>query len=322
MKIDYSKIKMLSTIGSRASVGLHLLDIAKFNKNLIVLTSDVSTSAGLDRYRKKFSDQYLDVGIAEQNLIGVAAGLASEGHDVITTTFAPFQTMRCCEQIKVNLGYMKHKVTMIGLASGLVLGNLGYTHCCIEDISVLRGIPNISIISPCDSFETIKAIDASIKNKQSTYIRITGSTNNPIIYKKDYKFKIGKTITIEDGKDICIFATGPIIKQALIAREILKKRNIKTKVVNVHTLKPIDHKEILGHSKSKKLLVTIEEHNIIGGLASVISEVLSLEKKTPPLVKIGIQDQYDKGGNYEFLKRKHNLEGEKIVKKILNKLSS
>ncbi len=322
MKIDYSKIKMLSTIGSRASVGLHLLDIAKFNKNLIVLTSDVSTSAGLDRYRKKFSDQYLDVGIAEQNLIGVAAGLASEGHDVITTTFAPFQTMRCCEQIKVNLGYMKHKVTMIGLASGLVLGNLGYTHCCIEDISVLRGIPNISIISPCDSFETIKAIDASIKNKQSTYIRITGSTNNPIIFKKDYNFKIGKTITLEDGKDICIFATGPIIKEALIAREILKKKNIKTKVVNVHTLKPIDHKEILSHSKSKKLLVTIEEHNIIGGLASVISEVLSSEKKTPPLVKIGIQDQYDKGGNYEFLKRKHNLEGEKIVKKILKKLSS
>ena len=194
MKIDFNKIKMLSTIGSRASVGLHLLDVAKNNKNLMVLTSDVSTSAGLDRYRKKYTDQYLDVGIAEQNLIGVAAGLAAEGHDVITTTFAPFQTMRCCEQIKVNLGYMKHKVTMIGLASGLVLGNLGYTHCCIEDISALRAIPNISIISPCDSFETIKAIDAAIKNKQSTYIRITGGNNNPIIFKKIIILKLEKLL--------------------------------------------------------------------------------------------------------------------------------
>ena len=322
MKIDFNKIKMLSTIGSRASVGLHLLDIAKLNKNLMVLTSDVSTSAGLDRYRKKFSDQYLDVGIAEQNLIGVATGLASEGHDVITTTFAPFQTMRCCEQIKVNLGYMKHKVTMIGLASGLVLGNLGYTHCCIEDISVLRGIPNISIVSPCDSFETIKAIDASIKNKQSTYIRITGSTNNPIIFKKNYNFKIGKTITLEDGKDIFIFAKGPNKKEALIARELQKKKKIDAKVVNVHTLKPINNTEIKNHIKKKKLIVTLEEHNIIGGLGSVISDVLSLENHTPSLIKIGIEDKYDKGGSYEFLKKKHNLNAKKIIQKILKKINS
>ena len=127
---------------------------------------------------------------------------------------------------------------------------------------------------------------------------------------------------MEEGKDICIFATGPIIKEALAAREILKKRNIKTKVVNVHTLKPINNNEILNHSKSKKLLVTLEEHNIIGGLGSVISEVLCSEKKTPPLLKIGIEDQYDKGGSYEFLKKKHNLEGNKIVKKILKKLNS
>ena len=321
MKIDFNKIKMLSTIGSRASVGLHLLDVAKNNKNLMVLTSDVSTSAGLDRYRKKYTDQYLDVGIAEQNLIGVAAGLAAEGHDVITTTFAPFQTMRCCEQIKVNLGYMKHKVTMIGLASGLVLGNLGYTHCCIEDISALRAIPNISIISPCDSFETIKAIDAAIKNKQSTYIRITGGNNNPIIFKKNYNFKIGKTITIEDGKDVCIFATGPIISEALKVREILNQYNLKTKVVNVHTLKPINSGEILNHVKKKKIVVTMEEHNIIGGLGSVISDCLSLENKTPLILKIGIEDRYDKGGSYEFLKRKHNLEAGKVVKKILKKIN-
>lgn len=129
MEINEKNIKLWSKLGPRATLGLCALDIAKTNKNLLIITCDVSTSAGLDRYRKTFTDQYIDLGIAEQNMIGVATGLASENFDVITTTFAPFQTMRCCEQIKVNLGYMQEKITMVGLASGLILGNLGFTHC-------------------------------------------------------------------------------------------------------------------------------------------------------------------------------------------------
>ena len=158
MDINDRNIKMWSTIGARATFGLAALDLAKEIDNLIVLTCDVSTSAGLDRFRKTYPNKYIDLGIAEQNMIGIATGLANEGFPVITTTFAPFQTMRCCEQIKVNLGYMKKNVTMVGLASGLVLGTLGYTHCCIEDIGVLRSIPNLSIISPADSLETAKSI--------------------------------------------------------------------------------------------------------------------------------------------------------------------
>ena len=159
--INDRNIKLWSTIGPRATLGIGALELAKEIENLMVLTCDVSTSAGLDRFRKSFPDKYLDLGIAEQNMIGVAAGLASEDYNVITTTFAPFQTMRCCEQIKVNLGYMSKKVCMVGIASGLVLGNLGYTHCCIEDIGVLRSIPGLYIISPADSLETIKALYAS-----------------------------------------------------------------------------------------------------------------------------------------------------------------
>ena len=146
---------MWSTIGPRATLGLVALDLAEKVDNLMVLTCDVSTSAGLDRFRKKYPDKYLDLGIAEQNLIGVAAGLASENYNVITTTFAPFQTLRCCEQIKVNLGYMNHKVCMVGIASGLVLGTLGYTHCSIEEIGVLRSIPGITIVSPACAFASI-----------------------------------------------------------------------------------------------------------------------------------------------------------------------
>ena len=162
--INERNIKIWSTIGERATVGIAALELARTIDNLMVLTCDVSTSAGLDRYRKTYPEKYLDLGIAEQNMIGVAAGLASENFNVITTTFAPFQTMRCCEQIKVNLGYMRQKICMVGIASGLALGTLGYTHCCIEDIGTLRSIPGITIISPADSLETVKALEAAVKS--------------------------------------------------------------------------------------------------------------------------------------------------------------
>ena len=148
MAINERDIKTWSQIGSRATFGLACLEIGKKEKNLIVLTSDVSTSAGLDRFKRQLPNQYIDVGISEQNLIGVASGLSSEGFKIITTTFSPFQTLRCCEQIKVNLGYMKNKICFTGIASGVVLGTLGYTHCSIEDMAIIRSIPNISVVSP------------------------------------------------------------------------------------------------------------------------------------------------------------------------------
>ena len=240
MDINDRNIKMWSTIGARATFGLAALDLAKEIDNLIVLTCDVSTSAGLDRFRKTYPNKYIDLGIAEQNMIGVAAGLASENFNVITTTFAPFQSIRCCEQIKVNIGYMKQKVCMVGIASGLSLGTLGYTHCCIEDVGILRTIPGITIISPADSLETVKAVKAAVKSKISSYVRLTGSSNNPIVYKKDYNFEIGKSITLKEGKDITIFCAGAMVYQSLEAAKILDTKNISTKVVNMHTIKPID----------------------------------------------------------------------------------
>jgi len=222
--LNDKNIKLFSSIGSRATFGMTALELVKDKKNLMILTSDVSTSAGLDRFRKNHSKNYLEVGIAEQNLIGVAAGMASEGFDVITTTFSPFQTLRCCEQIKVNLGYMKEKVIMVGLASGLILGNLGYTHCSIEDIGVLRSIPNLTILSPADCGETAKCIYAAIEHKNSVYIRLTGGSNNKPVYFNDYKFDIGKAHKIINGKDVSIFATGTMVRNALEASEMLKKK--------------------------------------------------------------------------------------------------
>ncbi len=322
MNINERNIKIWSTIGSRATFGIAALELAKKMDDLMVLTCDVSTSAGLDRFRKIYPEKYLDLGIAEQNLIGVAAGLSSEGFNVVTTTFAPFQTIRCCEQIKVNIGYMKQKICMVGIASGLVLGNLGYTHCCIEDIGILRTIPGITIISPSDSLETVKALEASVKSDKSIYIRLTGSSNNPIVNSKDYKFQIGKSIELKEGKDLTIFCSGAVVHNCLEAAKKLESKNISTSVINMHTIKPLDKEALESACKKSKLIVSVEEHNIIGGLGSAISEHIATINNSPKQLIIGVNDTYSKGGSYKFLQEKHGLTPDKIVDNILKNLNN
>ncbi len=314
--LNVPNLKIWSKIGMRAAFGLISIEILKTDKNFFVVTGDVSTSAGLDRFRKNYPDNFIDVGIAEQNLLGIAAGLASEGHNVFTTTFAPFQTMRCCEQIKVNLGYMKQKVCMVGLASGLVLGTLGYTHCCIEDIGVLRSIPNLNIISPADSGELAKALIAAKENDNSTYIRLTGSSNLNQIYTEDYDFSIGKSITLREGKDLALIATGSLVGEAIQCASLLEGDNISCEVVNFHTIKPIDFKKIEELSKKFKIIITLEEHNIIGGLGSAVAEVLSKVKSSTQQLFFGVNDTYSEGGEYEYLLDKFSLSANRVYEKI------
>ena len=314
-----NNIKLWSSLGMRATFGLIAMELAKKNPDLMITTSDVSTSAGLDRYKNKYPEKFIDVGIAEQNLIGISAGLSSEGFKVISTTFSPFQTLRCCEQIKVNLGYMKHKVCMVGLASGLVLGNLGFTHCSIEDIGSLRSIPNISIVAPSDPLELFKVLNEAIDYKNSVYVRLTAGSNTKIINNKDYKFKIGKAVEILPGKDVSIIGCGNILGNCLQAASILKEKKIQCSVVNMHTIKPID-KSAINKACETKLIVSIEEHNVIGGLGSAIAEYKSSLEKSPKQLSLGIKDVYGKGGSYKFLKEKHRLTPEKIVEDILQEL--
>lgn len=313
-------IKTWSIIGSRATFGLFSLDLVKKEKDIIIVTADVSTSAGLDKFRKNFPNNFVDVGISEQNMIGVATGLTRMNYKVITTTFSPFQTLRCCEQIKVNMGYMKDKITMVGLASGLILGPLGFTHCSIEDIGVLRSIPNLSIISPADSLETAKSILASLNYKDSVYIRLTGGTPNPSIYENDYTFEIGKGIVINRGNKIAIITNGAMVYNCIKASEILKKNNINPTIINMHTVKPLDEHIIIKESKNFDFIFTVEEHNIIGGLGSAVSEAMTKNNLKAKLVRLGIYDNYPKAGSYNHLKKKLNLDAEGISKSILNKI--
>ncbi len=310
--------KKWARIGQRATFGLVVLELAKNDKSLITLTADVSTSAGLERLKRTLPEQFLDVGIAEQNMMGIATGLASEGYNVITTTFAPFQTMRCLEQIRVNMGYMNTKVCMVGLASGIVLSTLGNTHCCLEDIAVLRGIPNIAIISPADCGEVAKAVEAAIKYTESVYIRLMGTANMPIVYKNNYDFQIGKGIILQEGKDIAIIANGTMVNESIKTAELLCEKGISVKLVNMHTIKPIDKELINEICKEVKLIVTVEEHNKIGGLGSAVAEYKATLKNAPPQLFIALPDQYSKGGEYRELLKLYNLTAEQMSENIYN----
>ncbi len=322
MKINASTLKMWSRIGSRAAYGMAALELGKKYDDLIVLTGDTSTSAGLDRFKKSFPEKYLDVGIAEQNMIGIAAGLASEGQQVFTSTFSPFQTMRCCEQIRVNIGYMNQKVCMVGLASGLVLGMLGYTHCCIEDISIMRSIPGITVVSPADCGATIKATLAAIEHEQSVYIRLTGGAPNPAVYVDDFDFAFGKANILREGNDVAIIACGTMVYNALGAADLLKAGKLESTVIDMHTIKPIDITIIEEISKSHNLIVTVEEHSIIGGLGSAVSEYLSTMNQKPPLLSLGISDEYGPAGEYKSLLGKRQLLPDQIANNIANRFYS
>lgn len=318
MNINETTMKIWSRIGSRAAFGLAAVELGKTVDDMMILTADTSTSAGLERFKKTFPDKFLDVGIAEQNMMGIATGIASEGIKVVTATFAPFQTMRCCEQIRVNLGYMGQNVCMVGLASGIVLGNLGYTHCCIEDVGIMRSIPGITIISPADCGETVKATLAAIHHKESVYIRLTGGTNNHSVYKDDYNFEIGKANTLREGNDITIIAAGTMVHESLEAADILSKKGISATVIDMHTIKPLDTSVIEKACELSKLIITVEEHNVIGGLGSAVAEYKAGLKKSPPHLILGIPDKYGEAGDYRYLLEKHGLTAKQIAEKIVN----
>ena len=316
MILDKRKAKGLSRIGSRAAYGMTLFDLAPDYDDLMVVTADTSTSAGLDRFRNTYAEKYLDVGIAEQNAMGIAAGLASEGLNVALSTFAPFQTMRCCEQIKVNLGYMKHKVVFTGLASGVVLGTLGYTHCCIEDVAIMRSIPNITVLSPADCGETAKAVEAALNHHESVYIRLTGGSPNPPVYTEDYEFEIGKSVKLKDGRDVGIIATGTMVHTSLQAAEILADDGINAAVINMHTIKPIDADIVRELSETTNLIATVEEHTLFGGLGSAVAEAKAPIKNAPPQIMMGISDSYDKAGDYSDILYHYGLTAGQIAKRI------
>lgn len=308
-----------SRLGQRGAIfGMAALDSAKNDPRQIVLTADLASLSGLDRYIDNFPEQFINVGIAEQNMLGIAAGLSAEGFLPIVTTYATFITMRSCEQIRHYLGYMGLKVIVIGSGAGLIQGYSGNTHYTIEDISIMRAIPNIKILSPSDAGSAVKAYECALKSDTSVYIRLTGGLGCPVVYNSDFNFQIGKAIELKSGTDILIYATGVIVSTALKVAEDLNINGIATSVVDMHTIKPIDS-DYIKKSLGYKLIVTLEEHNVIGGLGAAVAEILSEIKYAPILLRLGINDVFNRAGDYNNLLSQNRLQVSQIIEDITNK---
>lgn len=321
-KLDRINVRAYSRLGQRGSIfGMACCDAAKEDEKFMLLTADLAQLSGMDRYVKMYPEQFLNAGIAEQNMLGMAAGLSAEGFHPCASTYATFITMRSCEQLRHYFGYMNLPAIIIGSGAGLCQGFAGNTHYTIEDVSIVRAIPNISILSPADAGSAIKLFEEALQSKQAVYIRLTGNLNCPIVYKDDVDFIIGGSNKVKEGEDVTIFATGVMVTHAIKAAKILDEKGLSVGVVDMYSLKPIDETAVYSACGSK-LLVSIEEHNINGGLGGVLSEVLTKKGHTPSLLRLGINDVFNLASSYDDLLSQNRLKPEQIAEDILERYSS
>ncbi len=312
--------KIWSRLGPSGAVGTAAVELAENTDDVVMLTADLCYFSGLERFRGSFPDRLYNFGIAEQNMVGAAGGMAKEGLIPFATTYASFATSRCLDQVRVNMAYMKLPIKLVGLTAGFGAGILGATHMSVEDVAIMRALPNITILSPADCTEIIKCILAASKTKDPIYIRLTGPVNTPIVYKEDYDFKIGKAVQIREGRDVCFIAAGSMVNESMEAARLLDERDISAAVINMHTIKPLDTNIIDEVITKYKLIVTVEEHSVKGGLGGAVSEHIAGMDKHPPIEIIGIDDFFPPAGDYRYQLEKSGLTARQICDRIYNKL--
>lgn len=301
-------------IATRESFGKALVELGKENENVVVLTADLAGATKTSLFEKEFPDRFINVGIAEQNMIGISAGLATTGKIPFASTFAMFAAGRAYDQIRNSVAYPKLNVKICGTHAGVTVGEDGATHQMLEDLSLMRSIPNMTVLCTSDDVQTKWAIKEMEKIDGPVYIRLA-RVATPVIYDENQKFEIGKMVQIGDGTDATVFATGVEVAEALKAKEELEKENINIRVVDVHTIKPIDREMIIKCAKETKKLITIEDHSVIGGLGTAVCEVLSEEYPTK-VVRMGMQDKFGKSGKAEQLLKYFKLDSEAIIEKV------
>lgn len=297
-------------IATRESYGNALAELGE-KYDIVVLDADLSKSTKTEVFKKKFPDRFINMGIAEQNMMSTAAGLASCGKIVFASSFAMFAAGRAFEQIRNSIAYPNLNVKIGATHAGISVGEDGATHQCLEDIGIMRTIPNMVIINPADDIEARAAVKAAADHNGPVYLRF-GRLGVPVIYGDDYKFELGKGVTLKDGSDVTIFATGLMVEASLSAAEALSEQGISARVVNIHTIKPIDREIIVNAARETGAVVTCEEHNIIGGLGSAVAEVLC-EEHPVPMVRVGVKDCFGKSGVPAQLLKDYGLTAEDVA---------
>lgn len=296
---------------TRQSYGEKLAELGEKNKDIIVLDADLSAATKTSIFAKRFPERFFDMGIAEQDMISTAAGLATFGKTVFASSFAMFACGRSYDQIRNSVAHPKLNVKICASHAGITVGEDGATHQMLEDLGMMRGLPNMTVMCTSDDRETKWAVEEISKMAGPVYLRLC-RLNTPQIYGEEQDFKIGKGVQIGNGTDATVFATGVVVPEAIKAKEELEKQGINIRVVDIHTIKPIDKELIIKCAKETKKLVSIEDHNIIGGLGSAISEVLT-EEYPAKLIRMGMKDRFGKSGPAKELLRYFGLTSEDII---------
>lgn len=311
-----ANVRTWSMLGSAGTFGLAAMGLPEINPETLILTADLRNFSGLDRFATAHPDRLINVGIAEQNMVGMAAGLCNEGFSVFATTYATFAAARSADPVRVNMGYMGLGVKLVGLGAGFSVGVLGPTHISLEDIAFMRAIPNMTVVSPADCGETVKAVEALAKYPGPAYLRLGGGVPHSVVYTEDYEFCIGKAIRLRQGDDITIIATGPVVYESLEAAKLLEAQGLRVGVINMHTIKPLDTDILQEVYAQTRLVVTVEEHSIIGGLGGAVAEHKSQFGAAPPQLIIGVRDYFPHAGDYRHLLSETGLAAPQVATSI------
>lgn len=307
----------IKRIATRDSYGNALAELGKENENLVVLDADLAAATKTGTFLKVFPERHVNCGIAENNMTGIAAGLATCGKIPFISSFSMFLSGRCYEQIRNSIAYPGLNVKMGATHVGISVGEDGATHQCLEDISLMRELPGMVVINPADDIEAKAAVRAAVEHVGPVYLRF-GRYPVPVFnLNEDYKFEIGKGIVLREGKDVTILATGLEVYEALEAAKLLEADGIDAEVINIHTIKPLDEESVLKTAEKTGKVVTVEEHFTIGGLGTAVCELLS-EKHPTPVLRIGIEDEFCKSGPAQELLHKYGLDAEGIYRRVKN----
>ena len=307
----------IKTVATRVGFGNALVELGKERDDFIVMDADLAAATQTGKFKKEFPERFYDCGIAEQNMIGIAAGIAATGKKVVCSSFAMFAAGRAFEQIRNSVGYPHLNVVIGATHAGISVGEDGATHQCNEDIALMRTIPGMTIINPADETEANLAVRAALDHDGPVYIRF-GRLAVP--FDENYKFEIGKGVELKEGSDVTIIATGLMVNEAMIAHDLLKEEGISARVINMATIKPLDKEIVLKAAKETGAIVTAEEHSVIGGLGSAVSEVLS-EEYPVPVVKLGVYDTFGHSGPAAKLLDEFGLRAKDIVEKAKKAIS-
>lgn len=304
----------------RKTFGEAVIEAAENNPDIVVLSADSSSGSGLGDFPKKFPDRHFEFGIMEQGVIGYASGLATTGKIPVFAAIAPFVTARPFEMFKNDLGYMNQNVKVVGRCSGLTYDQLGSTHHSIDDFALIRTIPGVTIISPGDPVTIKKAVHAMINHVGPCYMKI-GNPKMPVLYPEDVDFQLGKGIVIQEGRDVALIGTGTVLSKTVEAAKLLEQSGISVRLIDIHTVKPLDHDLILSAAREIGRIVTVEEHFIAGGLGSAVAEICSQEYPVK-MKMIGIGDYFASNGPYEELLGKYGLQPNMIKETVIKFLNN